>query len=73
VRQIEQLKALKIGIWIDTLPETPWFTKIKIFFNKISKFPPKKSLAYPKMPRKRGVTIKYAHLVFFCLVYIVGF
>jgi len=52
VRQIEQLKALKIGIWIDTLPETPWFTKKKIFFNKIYKFPPKNLSPIQKCPEK---------------------
>jgi len=29
----------KNGIWIDTLPVTAWFTKIKNIFNKFSKFP----------------------------------
>jgi len=34
LRQIEQLKASKNSIWIDTLHESPWFTKIKKYFSR---------------------------------------
>jgi hypothetical protein len=59
------MRSLKKGIWIDKPLETKNFTKIKIIFNKISKFWPKKSVACLKMPRKWGVTIKFTHLVGF--------